>query len=59
MNVSAKIIDFVDKSGKGNEKAKSLYAKVDDGQWYAIPPDMAETFRKSGAEVRLADELPQ
>lgn len=41
------------------EKKRGLFAKVGDGCWYAIPPGMADSFRKAGAEVLQADALPR
>lgn len=58
MKISAYVIAIIDEFRKPGDKPKTLYAKVGDGQWYAIPPEMAESFRKAGAEVRLATELP-
>ncbi|MCY0914043.1 hypothetical protein [Massilia antarctica] len=45
--------------GLAEQKQDAMWAKIDDGRWYAIPPSMAESFRKAGAEVRQARELPQ
>lgn len=44
-------------AGEPVEKQQAMWAKIGDGSWYAIPPVMAESFRKAGAEVRLADDL--
>ena len=41
------------------QKKQGMFAKVGDGCWYAIPPGMAESFRKAGAEVLQADALPR
>jgi hypothetical protein len=39
-------------------KHDALWARIDDGLWYAIPPNMAEEFRKAGAEVVPQHQLP-
>lgn len=59
MKISADVIDLMDKLRNSGDKPKALYAKVGDGAWYAIPPAMADAYRKAGAEVRFATELPQ
>ncbi|MCU6501971.1 hypothetical protein LPN04_29685 [Rugamonas sp. A1-17] len=46
-------------SGEPGEKQQAMWARIGDGRWYAIPPEMADSFRKAGAEVCLADELPR
>lgn len=45
-------------SGEAVQKEPAMWAKVGGG-WYAIPPSMADSCRKAGAEVRHAQELPQ
>ena len=56
--ISPNVIANIDEFRNPGNKPKALYAKVGDGHWYAIPPAMADSFRKAGAEVRLAAELP-
>lgn len=46
-------------AGQSAEKKQGMFAKVGDGCWYAIPPGMAESFRKAGAVVLQADALPR
>lgn len=46
-------------AGSADQQSDTLWAKIGDGRWYAIPANMAESFRKAGADVRRADELPQ
>ena len=58
MKISPNVIANIDEFRNPGNKPKALYAKVGDGQWYVIPPVMADSFRKAGAEVRLATELP-
>jgi hypothetical protein len=42
-----------------------MFARFDDGHWYAILPDMADAFRKKGAVVSAlpdgvgVEEVPQ
>ena len=45
--------------GGADQSQPAMWAKVGQGGWFAIPPQMAESFRKAGAEVRQAHELPQ
>lgn len=40
------------------ERPQGLYAKVGDGGWYPIPPNMEESFKAAGAEVVRASQLP-
>lgn len=35
----------------------AMWVKIGDGEWFAIPPQMADSFRKAGGEVRLTHEL--
>lgn len=46
-------------AGSAAQKQGAMWARIDNGRWYAIPSSMAESFRKAGAEVRQALELPQ
>ncbi|MGW8392219.1 hypothetical protein [Pseudoduganella sp. HUAS MS19] len=39
-------------------KQQSLWAKIEGSRWYAIPPALAESFLKAGAQVCQAEELP-
>lgn len=39
-----------------NHKPGRLFARFGDGHWYAILPDMADTFRKLGAAVSTLPE---
>jgi len=41
------------------QKQDAMWARVDDRRWYAIPSNLAESFRKAGAEVCQACDLPQ
>ena len=45
--------------GSAEQKQDAMWTRIDDGRWYAIPLSMAESFRKAGAEVRQARDLPQ
>lgn len=51
--------EFKNTSGEAGQKEAAMWAKIGGGSWYAIPPGMADSFRKAGAEVRQAHELPQ
>ena len=44
-------------TGSADQTPDSLWVRIGDDRWYAIPPNMAESFRKAGAEVRKAHEL--
>lgn len=35
--------------GSAEEMPDAMWARIDDGRWYAIPSSMAEPFRKAGA----------
>lgn len=39
-------------------KQQPMWAKIEGSRWYAIPPAMAESFLKAGAQVCQAEELP-
>jgi hypothetical protein len=46
---------------KAADKQLRMFAKFGNGRWYAILPEMEESFRKAGADVsslavELADE---
>jgi hypothetical protein len=45
------VSEFKNTSGEAAQKEPAMWAKVGDG-WSAIPPSMADSFRKAGAEVR-------
>lgn len=51
--------EFKNTHGDAAQKEPAMWAKVGGGDWFAIPPSMAESFRKAGAEVRQAHELQQ
>lgn len=36
------------------DKALATFVRIGEGDWYVIPPAMAEAFRKAGAEVVCA-----
>jgi len=38
-------------------KKPSMSVKIGSGEWYAIPPTMADAFRKAGAIVCETDEI--
>lgn len=59
MKISENVINLIESIRSPGDKPKALYAKVADGQWYAIPESLADSFRKAGAELRLASELPK
>jgi hypothetical protein len=44
---------------KQDSKQFPLWAKIDGSHWYAIPPALAESFLRAGAQVCQADELPR
>lgn len=46
-------------AGSADQKQDAMWARIDNGRWYAIPSSMVDSFRKAGAEVRQARELPQ
>lgn len=56
MKISPNVIANIDEFRNPGNKPKALYAKVGDGQWYAIPPVMADSLRKADALVRSATE---
>lgn len=41
------------------KKEPSISVKIGSGEWYSIPPNMAEAFRKAGAAVRENDATPE
>jgi len=41
------------------KKEPSMSVKIGASGWYAIPPSMAEAFRKAGAAVRETREVPE
>lgn len=49
------VTTLVDEQSK---KQQSLWAKIEGSRWYAIPPALAESFLKAGAQVCQAEELP-
>ena len=53
------VSDFKNTTGEAAQKEPAMWAKVGGGSWYAIPPSMADSFRRAGADVRQAHELPQ
>lgn len=52
------VTEFNPADGSADEKRPAMWANVGHGGWFAIPPHMAESFYKAGAEVRQAHELP-
>jgi len=36
-----------------------LFAKFANGDWFAVPVTMVESFRKAGMEIRSVEELPE
>jgi hypothetical protein len=38
-------------------KKSSMSVKIGSGEWYVIPPTMADAFRKAGATVCETDEI--
>lgn len=53
------IVTEICPAGNADQKQPAVWANIGNGDWYAIPPHMAESFRLAGAEVRQAQELPQ
>lgn len=43
--------------GLTEQKQEALFVRIGNGSWYAIPRNMAESFRSVGAEVRPARTL--
>ena len=38
-------------ANSADQPRDAMWVKIGDGHWYAIPPKMAESFRKVGTEV--------
>jgi hypothetical protein len=53
------VIETKSTASSADPKQGVMWANIGDGCWYAIPPNLAESFRKAGAEVCQAHELPQ
>lgn len=51
------------KKGKQGRQAvgspsPAMWVRLGESEWFAIPPQMADSFRKAGGEVRQTRELP-
>jgi hypothetical protein len=51
--------EFKNTASEAEQKNPAMWAKIGGSSWYAIPPGLADSFRKAGAEVRQAHELPK
>lgn len=58
MNKEEKVSDQTISYRKAGDKQPRMFAKFGAGRWYAIFPEMEESFRKAGSDVStLAVEM--